>query len=242
MTNRPDAACQLLPVIAIRPEPGLTATLALARAMRLAIHGCALFEGAPFDWTPPAPGAYAGLLAASAALFRLAGPGLDGLRALPVHAVGQATAAVARAAGFAVTGVGEGGLETVVGTLPPGHYLRLAGEAHVPLTPAPDVTIDTQVVYRMAALPIPPGLAQILAAPALVLLHSGEAARHFAAKCDARGLDRATIALACLAPRIAGVVGPGWAAVGIAPRRTDRALLALAGQMCQTGVGRPASS
>jgi uroporphyrinogen-III synthase len=230
-----------LPAIAIRPEPGLSATLAQGRALGLAIHGFALFEGEPVDWTAPDPAPFTALLAGSAALFRLGGPGLDTLRTLPVHAVGEATAEAARAAGFAVATVGEGGLDTLAGRLPPGHYLRLAGEAHVPLHPAPGVSIETCVVYRMAALPFPSGLVALLAAPALVLLHSGEAARHFAAQCDANSIDRSMVAIACLAPRIAEMAGASWAAVAVAPQRTDTALLALAGQMCQTGAGRPSA-
>ena len=239
MTYLPDAASQPLPVIAIRPQPGLSATLAQGRAMRLAMHGFALFEGEPVEWVPPDPADYAGLLAGSAALFRLGGSGLATLRPLAVNAVGEATAEAARAAGFTVAGTGEGGLDVLVGQLAPGHYLRLAGEAHVALHPASGVTIDTRVVYRMAARPFLPALARLLAAPALVLLHSGEAAHHFADQCDANGIDRVKIALACLAPRIAEAAGTGWSAVATAPQRNDSALLALAGQMCETGLGRP---
>ena len=231
-----------LAVIAIRPEPGLSATLADGRALWLAIHGFALFEGEPVDWVPPDATAYTALLAGSAALFRLGGPGLVALRALPVHAVGETTAEAARAAGFAVAGIGEGGLDVLVGQLAPGQYLRLAGQAHMPLQPAPGVAIDTRVVYRMAARPFPPALTHLLSAPALVLLHSGEAARHFAAQCDEHGIDRARIALACLAPRIAKAAGAGWSVVTTALQRSDSALLALAGQMCQTEPGRPISN
>ena len=242
MTDLPEAAPRPLPVIAIRPEPGLSATLAQGRAMGLAMHGFALFEGEPVEWVPPDPADYAGLLAGSAALFRLGGQGLDPLRALPVHAVGQTTAQAARAAGFALAGTGDSGLDALVGQLVPGHYLRLAGEAHVVLQPASGVTIETRVVYRMAALPFPSALLNLLAAPALVLLHSGQAVRHFAGQCDANGIERCNVALACLAPRIAQAAGQGWSGVAFAPRRSDSALLALARQMCETGAGRPPSS
>lgn len=242
MTDVPEAAPQPLPVIAIRPEPGLSATLAQGRAIGLAMHGFALFEGEPVEWVPPDPADYAGLLAGSAALFRLGGSGLATLRPLTVNAVGQTTAEAARAAGFTVAATGEAGLDVLVGQLAPGHYLRLAGEAHVVLHPAPGVTIDTRVVYRMAALPFPPALLNLLAAAALVLLHSGEAAHHFADQCDANGIDRVKIGLACLAPRIAEAAGTGWSGVTIAPQRSNSALLALARQMCETGTGRPPSS
>ena len=45
----------------------------------------------------------------SANAIRHGGAGLERLRSLPVHAVGEATAAAAREAGFAVAGIGEGG-------------------------------------------------------------------------------------------------------------------------------------
>ncbi len=239
MTSSPDAAPPL-PVIAIRPEPGLSTTRAAGHGLGLAMHGFALFEGAPVGWTPPDPAPFAALLAGSAALFRLGGSGLEALLELPVHAVGEATAEAARAAGFTLAGTGEGGLDALVGQLAPGHYLRLAGEAHVPLHPAPGVSIQTRVVYRMAACAFPPALALLLATPALVLLHSGEAARHFADQCATHGIDRARVALACLAPRIAEAAGTGWATVAVAQQHSDSALLALAGQMCETGQGRGA--
>lgn len=226
-----------LPVIAIRPQPGLSATVDEGRALGLDIRGFALFAGEPVAWQLPATDDYAGLLVGSAALFRLGGQALERLRSLPVHAVGAATAAVAGEAGFDVRETGEGGLDAIVAHLQPGRYLRLAGEAHVPLHPAPGVTIDTRVVYRMAALAMPPALVALLAGPALVLLHSGEAARHFVAQCDSNAIDHGNVALAALAPRIAEAAGSGWAEVRVAPDRTDRALLALAQQMCESGAG-----
>lgn len=231
------SGASMLPVIAIRPEPGLTATLRDGRAMGLDIRGFALFEGVSVAWEAPAPEPYAGLLAGSGALFRLGGAALAQFRSLPVHAVGEATARTARDAGFTVAATGEGGLDAMAAQLPPGQYLRLAGEAHVELDPPPGVLIDTLVVYRMAAVPMPSDLVSLLAAPALVLLHSGEAARHFAAECDAQAIDRANVAIAALAPRISEAAGTGWAAIAVAPGRTDRALLALAKQMCESGAG-----
>ncbi|MFC6911628.1 hypothetical protein ACFQGS_22980 [Novosphingobium lubricantis] len=68
--------------------------------------------------------------------------------------MGEATAAAARAAGFAVAQTGEGGLQPVVETLPPGHYLRLAGQDRVTLSPPGAVRIATQVVYAAQPRPI----------------------------------------------------------------------------------------
>ena len=220
-------------VIAIRPEPGLAATLAEAHAMGLTVEGYPLFTIEQTAWDCPDPGRFDGILAGSANAFRLGGPDLALLRPLPVHVVGAATARAAEAAGFAVATTGEGGLQGVLDTLPRQRLLRLAGAEHISLIPPPGTVIETRIVYAARALPLPRSLQRQLNEGALVLLHSGEAARHFAGLCDAAGIDRSRIGLACLAPRIADTAGKGWNFIKIANDRTDRALLALAGQMCE---------
>lgn len=222
------------PLVVLRPEPGNAATANVARALGLIVHAQPLFAMAPVGWVVPAADDYAGLLAGSAALFRLGGAGLDALKGLPVHAVGAATAQAAQGAGFALAETGEGGMEPLVARLSPGRYLRLAGERNVPLMPPPGVEVDTRVVYAARALPLPDELAAAVVAGAVVTLHSGEAAGHFAAECDRLGIARGAVALACLAPRIAEKAGAGWQVVEVAETRTDEALLALAAQMCQT--------
>lgn len=88
------------------------------------------------------------------------------------------------------------------------------------------------MLYASEPLPLPPPLAALLAGGAVVALHSGEAARHFAALCTHRGLDRARIALAAM--------GRAWrrrpnrlGRAGRHPRPDDDALLALARRICQ---------
>lgn len=222
------------PLVVLRPEPGNTATAEAARALGLIVHAHPLFAMAPAPWVVPPASEFDAILAGSAALFRLGGAGLDALRSLPVHAVGETTAAVAQGSGFAIAGTGEGGMEPLVAQLPPGRYLRLAGERHVPLMPPPGVEVDTRVIYAARGLPLPPALAATLAEGAVVALHSGEAAGHFAAECVRLKLSRERVSLACLASRIATKAGEGWQSVEIAGARTDQALLALAAQMCQT--------
>jgi uroporphyrinogen-III synthase len=223
----------MLPVFVIRPEPGNAATVAAALALGLEARGYPLFDMAPAPWTVPDPAHYRALLAGSANVFRLGGEGLARLRHLPVHAVGAVTADAARAAGFTVAAIGEGGLQPMASALPPGRYLRLAGEKRVPLALPEGVAVDDVVVYAAAGLPMPPALASALAEPAVVLLHSGEAAAHFAAESDRLGVNRSQIVLACLAPRIGQMAGPGWQHVEIAETRSDHAVLALADQMCK---------
>jgi uroporphyrinogen-III synthase len=226
--------------LALRPEPGLAATLDKARALGLAITGCALSEIRAAVWDCPDPARYDGLLIGSANAILHGGPQLEALRDKPVYAVGEATAATARAAGFAVAMVGSGGLQGVLDAIAgPRHLLRIAGEEHVPLSPPPGVTFDTVIAYRSLSLPLDPVAALLASGEALVLLHSAATARHFAEECERLALPRSAITLAALGPRIAAAAGAGWAAVHTAARPDEAALLALAAQLCQKGCSIP---
>lgn len=222
-----------LPLVVIRPEPGNAATCAAARALGLDPAGFPLFDVAPLPWEVP-EGAFDAILAGSANVFRHGGDQLEAVRAVPVIAVGATTAQAARDAGFAVSRIGEGGLQPVVADLPPGTYLRIAGEDRVELTPPEGVRIATAVAYSARRSPVPGALAHILREGAVVLLHSGEAARHFANECQRLEIPRESLHLACLAPRIATMAGAGWASIATAPDRTDAMLLETARRMCQT--------
>ena len=100
----------------------------------------------------------------------------------------------------------------------------------------PQAELIERVVYQSEAQPLPAEAARLLRQGALVLLHSGEAARHFARECDRLGLTRDAIALAALGPRIAAAAGSGWRQVQTAASAEDSALLALADKMCHTGA------
>lgn len=226
-------------LIAIRPEPGCSATVSAARALGLDAHGFPLFEVRPLAWEAPEAARFDAVLAGSGNVFRHGGAALAALRTLPVYAVGETTAGQARAAGFGQVIAGQGGLQASLDRLEPGHrrLLRLAGRERVALAAPAGVTIEERVLYESAPIAMPDGLVALLGAPCVILLHSGEAARHFAAQCDARHIDRAAIALAALAPRIAEAAGGGWADMQWADRPQDKALLALASRMCQTAAG-----
>lgn len=227
-------AAPAMPVVVIRPEPGNAATVATAEALGLTALAHPLFAMAATAWEVPDPALYNALLAGSANVFRLGGTGLGALAALPVHAVGAVTAEAARNSGFAVAEVGEGGLQPLAAALPAGRYLRLAGEKHVPLALPEGVVVDDVVVYAARGIAMPAALEEALVRPAVVLLHSGEAAAHFAAELARLGVARDHLALACLAPRIGEMAGHGWQRVEIAQSRNDQAVLALAAQMCET--------
>lgn len=225
----------MLPLIVIRPEPGCTATVSAARAAGLDPQGFPLFAVIAKSWQAPPPDQFDALLLGSANAVRAAGPGLAALSRLPTYCVGEATAQAARAAGLSVAATGRGGLQGALALLAPDHrrLLRLAGEERVPLTLPDGVTMTERVVYASRAQPMPPELAVLLARPALIALHSGEAAHHLAAECVRLGLRRALHSLCVLAPRVASAAGPGWREVAVASEPSDAALLALARQMCQ---------
>ncbi|MEE4204802.1 MAG: uroporphyrinogen-III synthase [Erythrobacter sp.] len=215
-----------LRVIAVRPQPGLAATLALARDMGIAAEGVPLFEIRPRRWAAPDPDSIDALLVGSANAFAHGGRALARFADKPVYAVGEKTAQAAKEAGFAVAATGAGGLQNVLDHMAsPARLLRVAGAQHVPLDPPDGVEIATVIAYESAPLPMPSRLAGRLAAGALVLLHSGEAARHFAAESDRLTVARSAVSLAALAPRIAEAAGEGWRAVQIAPEPSDTALL-----------------
>lgn len=220
-------------LITIRPEPGCGATAAAARDFGLEVACHPLFDFVPVEWAVP-DGAFDGILAGSAAPFRLGGALVEGLVEKPVYAVGETTAAAAWKRGFRTAAIGVGGLQEVLDGLSGQRLrlLRLCGEEHVPLAPPDGIEIETAVLYRMDAQPVPPGLADALRGGAVVLLHSAAAARHLAQEAERIGLPRERIALVALGPRIAQAAGEGWAAVRAAPEPSDAALLALVSQMC----------
>ena len=229
----------MTPVIVIRPQPGCNSTVDAAEDLGLEAFGFPLFIVQPVDWDPPEPDSVDALLIGSANAVRHAGAALSAFRGKPAYAVGETTAQAARAAELDVLATGEGGLQSVLELVQNRHrkLLRLTGEARVDLTPPDGVTITERIVYRSEPQPMSDALAEMLKQPALILLHSGEAARHFAEQCDIHGIDRSSIQLAAMAPRVAEAAGSGWARLATAKQPNDDALLALADEMCQERDG-----
>lgn len=229
-----------LPVLVVRPRPGADRTLEAARAMGLDAAAYPLFAVEAVPWEPVPREAVDALLLGSANALRHAGPRLADYAGLPAYAVGETTARAAREAGLDVVTTGTGGLQPVLDGVAPAHrrLLRLAGRKHTPLLEPAGVTLIERVVYASVPVAMERGLEQALRAPALVLLHSGEAAAHFALSCAAAGIARERIALAAIARGVAARAGDGWAQVRSASRANDAALLALAAEMCQE-AGKP---
>jgi len=229
----------MIPIIVIRPQPGCDATVAAAWAQALDARGFPLFIVKPVAWEPPPAESVDALLIGSANALRHGGPGLAAYNGKPAYAVGAATAEAGRIAGLDIVATSNGSLQAVLDDLRTGHrrLLRLAGRERVELSPPPGVTIVERTVYASKPQPLPGALRNLLAKPAVVLLHSAEAARHFAYLCERGGVTRAHLSLAAIGPRVAEAAGQGWRAVAAAASPDDAALLALAREMCQEPAG-----
>jgi uroporphyrinogen-III synthase len=228
-----------MPLVVIRPQPGCDATVTAARARGLDAQGFPLFAVSPCEWDAPAAGAFDALLLGSANALRHAGPALADYAGMPAYAVGAETARAAGDAGLRVFATGRGGLQAVLARVRPEHrrLLRLAGEARIALDPLAGMRIIERIAYASVPVAMPDTLAAILGSGALVLLHSAEAARHLADECTRLGIARERIVLAALGPRIAAAAGAGWRSVSTAVKPSDRALLALAANLCQVVSG-----
>ncbi len=210
----------------LRPQPGAAATVAAAQALGLEAVAVSLFEVVPVAWEVPDLASYAGLVVTSANAVRHGGDGLAELRHLPLHAVGEATAAAAREAGFTVAGVGNGGVDGLA--LPPGRHLHLAGRHHLPLPGE----VDALVVYDSRAIEPPPELD--LVTDAVIAVHSARAGRRLAELVAERG----NTAIVAISQRAAEACGAGWKGVAVAPTPDDPALLALARKLCHKPLRR----
>lgn len=218
-------------LVLLRPEPGAGESAARAAALGLEPVTIALFAVEPVAWAVP-DGDFDGLLLTSANALRHGGSLLAAVRGLSVHAVGEATAAAARAAGFSVASVGDGGVEALLEGIPAGvRLLHLAGadrRGH------DDGRVTAVTVYRSVAIEPGPDLRE--AAGALVAVHSPRAGRRLAELVDRQGLERGALGVAAISEAAAAACGEGWRVVAVADSPRDPALLALAARLCHNGV------
>ena len=217
-------------LLLLRPEPGLSASAERAREMGLDVLLCPLFRVEPVAWAIPDPGDYDALLLTSANAVRLGGHRLAELSALPVHAVGTATAAAAEEAGLRVERVGRGGLADALAALPGSlRLLHLAGEDRTDVQ-GPH-RIDARTVYRSRPIADPhlPSLEGLVAA-----VHSPRAGARLAELADTR---RHT-AIAAISAAAADACSDGWERIEAAEMPDDPSLLALAALLCHTSPPR----
>ena len=219
-------------LIVLRPEPGASATLASARERGLDARAIPLFAIEPLPWVEPNPAAFDALLLTSANAVRQGGDGLDRFCHLPAYAVGAATAAAARARGFAIAATGTGGVRTLLGGMDPGlRLLHLCGEDRRDPGNVPQ-TITAIPVYRARLVEPAPDVTT--ATDSVVLVHSPRAAQRLVELIERTGIARDRIAIAAVSAEAAAAAGNGWSAIAAADEPTDDALLALAARLCNT--------
>ncbi|HEY0085111.1 MAG TPA: uroporphyrinogen-III synthase [Allosphingosinicella sp.] len=217
-------------LLILRPQPGADETAARAQALGLEPVVAPLFAIQALAWELPAERFDALLLtSANGARFGLRPELAD----LPCYAVGEATAEAAKEAGatHVITGPSDGAAAVdLMAQAGVKQALHLCGRDHVALAHS-QVRITKRVVYAAEPVSDLPGeAAAALEAGALVLLHSPRAAALFASLVP----QRSAIRIIAISTAAADAAGSGWAAVHLAERPRDDALLELAVRLCKT--------
>lgn len=231
-----------------RAQPGAEATARAVRALGHEALVAPLIETSPLPFDPPDPATYAALAFTSAAGVRAFSARATPRPGTPAWAVGRATAAAVRAAGWTLAGEADGDGRALADLLA-GGSLAPAGRVLAPgaREPAFDlaaalsvagIAADTLAVYATAPVhPAPPDAVAALHAGDLdaVLLHSPSAARALDAAAPAPPVRIHVLALspACLP------TARGWL-TQTAPAPRERDLLALLGR--STAASAPAKS
>jgi len=217
----------------LRPEPGATATCNSARELGLEPVAVPLFAIEPVAWEAPEQSGFDGLLVTSANALRQGGPELKKVRGLPIYAVGEASAAEARAHGFSLSATGSGGVDDLLGSIDADlRLLHLCGEERREPS-APRQAITALPVYRASELPTPDVSA---IGGAVVAVHSPRAGARLAQlAASGGGIDASSVAIAAISREAArAAAGVVWEDVAIADEPSDGALLALAAAVCNT--------
>ena len=222
-------------LLVLRPEPGATVTARRAEALGMRAVVASLFEVRPLAWHPPDAARFDAILMTSAKAACHGGPGLSRYTHMPVHAVGAATAAAAREAGFGEVTAGDAGAAALLARLATGPRLRLlhlCGEHHLQSDVA-GIEVDAVPVYTSVALESIPAAAMSAARKGCIaLIHSPRAAALFAKLVDAAVIARDGIEIVAISAAAADAAGGGWREVHAAPEPTDLAMLAIARVLC----------
>ena len=215
-------------ILVLRPEPGAGETVHRLRERGIEAIAAPLFTVAPVAWQAPDPAAFDALLLTSANAVRHGGDQLGKLRGLPVHAVGEATAAAARDAGFGVASSGDAGVDRLLASIDQElRLLHLCGKDWREPVDAPQ-QITRIAVYQATPVEFPDLRS---AKGSVALIHSPRAAARFAELIALP--DRASIAVAAISNAAAAAAGAGWKHVEAAAQPSEEALLALAARLCQ---------
>lgn len=222
------------PLLILRPQPGADATAARASAIGLRPVIAPLFAIRALPWACP-QAAFEAVILTSANAVRCGGDGMTSLRHLPCHAVGEATAQAARAAGFTDVRTGPADGAALIAAMRAdgiASALHLCGADRTDLAPAGIAIVEIPVYAADPVDRLPEAAKAALERGAVALLHSSRAATLFARLADAWRTRTRIVAISSAAAQAAGA---GWADIAIAQRPRDEALLELAAKLCQTG-------
>lgn len=222
-------------LLILRPHPGADATAARAAALGFGSVVAPLFTVAPVAWAAPDPAIYDAVMMTSANAARHGGTALAAYRMLPLYAVGAATAAAARDAGFTDIRAGRHGAAALFEQARGDGATRLlhfAGADHSAL----DAGEVARVIVYAAVERVDPLADLAIDDGMIALLHSPRAAARLAALLPAEA--RARLRIAAISPAAARAAGTGWRAVSIAESPADPALLAAAARLCDVKPDR----
>ncbi|HSN32890.1 MAG TPA: uroporphyrinogen-III synthase [Ideonella sp.] len=165
------------------------------------------------------------------------------LRALPLVAVGERSAAAARAAGFCNVTSAGGDVHDLVLLIAQRHrdtmpLLYLAGEDRaadlVGELARHGIAAEMRIVYRAVTAPLPPALIDALRAGTIdaVLHYSKRSAENYIAGARAAGIEREALAVRhlCLSPQVAvPLQAAGAPRIAVAKHPEEAALIELLG-------------
>lgn len=212
-------------LLILRPEPGASETAERARAMGLEPVVAPLFAIRGVAGPAVDAGRFEAVLLTSANGARHAPAGLT---VLPCFAVGERTAAAARAAGFGDvrTGPCDGAAAAeMMAAQGVRRAIHPCGRNHLAVV-AEGVEIERRIVYSAE-----PVARERFEGPAVAMIHSARAGARFAELAD----GKAGIAVAAISNAAAAAAGEGWAAKAVAQAPRDQALLELAAKLCNHG-------
>jgi uroporphyrinogen-III synthase len=221
------------PLLILRPEPGASATAERAALLGMTPIVMPLFTTHAIPWTPPPAQGFDAVMLTSANAARFGGPALADYRALPLLAVGDATAAAALAAGFTNVIAGADDADALVSRAASEGLIRLlhlCGHTHTKLASS-GCTITAIPVYEAALAAV----SALPSGPLVALAHSPRAAARLAELV----VDRSMIDLVTISTAAGVAAGDGWHSLSTAPTPTDAAMLAIAARVCETdGQGK----
>jgi len=223
------------PLIVTRPEPGNAATVEQAKKLGLDARAMPLFIARSLGWSAPTAENFDALLLTSAFAARLAGPDLAKLSSLPVYAVGAATARAAESAGLTVAMTGSADAPRLLDDMASQNIrtiLWLCGRDRSEFD-ARGVTITALRCYAVEPALPPAEWSTLIAAPAILLVHSARAAQRIS---DLVGGARGHLTLVAISSSVAAAAGDGWRDLAIAGQPDDAAMLAEALNLWHKGA------